>query len=223
MAERITLVEEPDRVRLALSPIRRKLLDRLRTPASATQLASELTLGRQRVNYHLRALEAAGLLELVEQRQRRGCVERLLAARADAFVVDPSVMGGRDASTVRADAQDRFAAGHLIDSAAAIVRNVARMQTRAERQGLRLLVFTLDTEISFATPLELERFVRALGDFVAREAAKSQSADGGRRYRVVVGGHPAPRRPKSSTARPSGEHDEGVRSRPRRNPRRRAH
>ena len=223
MAERITLVEEPDRVRLALSPIRRKLLDRLRTPASATQLASELTLGRQRVNYHLRALEAAGLLELVEQRQRRGCVERLLAARADAFVVDPSVMGGRDASTVRADAQDRFAAGHLIDSAAAIVRNVARMQTRAERQGLRLLVFTLDTEISFATPLELERFVTALGDFVAREAAMGQSADGGRRYRVVVGGHPAPRRQKSSIAGPSGERHDGVRSRPRRNPRRRAH
>ena len=223
MAERITLVEEPDRVRLALSPIRRKLLDRLRTPASATQLASELTLGRQRVNYHLRALEAAGLLELVEQRQRRGCVERLLAARADAFVVDPAVMGGRDASTVRADAQDRFAAGHLIDSAAAIVRNVARMQTRAARQGLRLLVFTLDTEISFATPLELERFVGALSDFVAREAAKCQSADGGRRYRVVVGGHPAPRRAQSPKPGRSGEHHAGDRSRPRRNPRRRAH
>ena len=223
MAERITLVEEPDRVRLALSPIRRKLLDRLRTPASATQLASELTLGRQRVNYHLRALEAAGLLELVEQRQRRGCVERLLAARADTFVVDPSVMGGRDASSVRADAQDRFAANHLIDSAAAIVRDVARMQTRAARQGLRLLVFTLDTEISFDTPLELERFVGALGDFVAREAAKCQSAGGGRRYRVVVGGHPAPGQPKSSKARPSGEHHEGARSRPRRDSRRRAH
>lgn len=91
-AERITFVDQPDRVRLALSPIRRKLLERLQTPGSATQLASELTLGRQRVNYHLRALEAAALIELVEERQRRGCVERMRAARARAFVVDPAVI-----------------------------------------------------------------------------------------------------------------------------------
>ena len=58
-----------------------------------------MDLGRQRVNYHLRELEKAGLVHLVEERQRRGCVERILAARADAFVVDPAVMGGRDART----------------------------------------------------------------------------------------------------------------------------
>lgn len=201
-AESITLVEEPDRVRLALSPMRRKLLDRLRTPASATQLASELTLGRQRVNYHLRALEAAGLIELVEERQRRGCIERMLAARAHAFLVDPSVLGGRDAPTVRAAAQDRFAAEHLIDSAAAIVRNVARMQARAEEQGTRLLVFTLDTEVSFATPAAFERFVTALADFVTREGAKVETPNSGRRYRIVVGGHPAPEARRASRRKP---------------------
>jgi DNA-binding transcriptional ArsR family regulator len=218
--ERISLLEEPDRVRLALSPIRRNLLDRLRTPASATQLASELTLGRQRVNYHLRALESAGLIELIEERQRRGCVERILAARADAFVVDPAVMGSRDRAAVRVDVQDRFAAEHLIDSAAAIVRNVARMQARAHRQGMRLLTFTLDTELTFASPADLERFVTAVADFIARESQKADTA-GGRTYRVVLGGHPAPRTPMSS--KPSGEHHERIRSRPRRNTRRRTH
>ncbi len=213
-AERIALVEEPERVRVALSPMRRKLLERLRTPASATELASELTLGRQRVNYHLRTLEAAGLIELVEERQRRGCVERVLAVRAEAFVVDPSVMGPRDVSAARASAQDRFAAEHLIDSAAAIVRDVGRMQARAERQGKRLLVFTLDTDVSFATPADLERFVTALSEFVTREASKSQTSNGGRRYRIVVGGHPAPR---------TGDQHEGPRSRPRRDSRRRTH
>ena len=56
------LLDKADHVRLALSPIRRRLLERLRQPASATELAGELALGRQRINYHLRALEVAGLI-----------------------------------------------------------------------------------------------------------------------------------------------------------------
>jgi hypothetical protein len=38
----VALLDEPDRLRVGLSPIRRRLLERLRQPASATQLASEL-------------------------------------------------------------------------------------------------------------------------------------------------------------------------------------
>jgi DNA-binding transcriptional ArsR family regulator len=219
-ADQVTLLDQPDRVRLALSPIRRQLLERLQTPTSATQLAAELSLGRQRINYHLRSLEAAGLITLVEERQRRGCVERILAARAEAFVVDPSVMGARDASTVRAAAQDRFAAAHLIDSASAIVRDVARMQARAQKHGTRLLVFTVDTEVSFATPQDLEHFCTSVAEFITREAAKHDSAAGGRRYRVVLGGHPAPR---TSRRQRSGDTHEAVRSRHRRDSRRRTH
>ncbi|HJY26094.1 MAG TPA: helix-turn-helix domain-containing protein, partial [Actinomycetes bacterium] len=50
------LVEEPERLRRALSPLRRRLLDELRSPTSATQVAATLGLSRQRINYHLRAL-----------------------------------------------------------------------------------------------------------------------------------------------------------------------
>jgi DNA-binding transcriptional ArsR family regulator len=184
----IALLQEPDRVRLALSPIRHKLLDRLREPASATQLAAELDMGRQRVNYHLRALERAGLIELVEERQRRGCVERILVAGADAFVVDPSVMRAGHLPA----AQDRFAAEHLIDTAGGVVRDVARMQGAAEREGTRLLTFTIETEVSLAAPGDLERFTDALAELVAQAASAFNAPAGGRPYRVVLGGHPAP-------------------------------
>ena len=194
----IALIEDPDRVRAALTPMRRRLLERLRQPASATELAAELSMGRQRVNYHLRALENAGLLELVEARQRRGCIERILAARAQAFVVDPAVVGGRGRRAISAAAQDRFAAEHLIDTAGDVVRQVARMQARAERQRTRLLTFTMDTELSFATPQDLERFTTELADFLARQGQKHGAPDTSRRYRIVVGAHPAPRRQPTS-------------------------
>lgn len=194
----VALIDDPDRVRAALTPLRRRLLERLRQPASATELATELSMGRQRVNYHLRALEDAGLLELIESRQRRGCIERILAARAQAFVVDPGVVGGRHSRAVRAAAQDRFSAEHLIDTAGDVVRQVARMQARAEREGTRLLTFTIDTEFSFAEPGDLERFTTALADFIARQGLKYDARNGGRRYRVVAGAHPAPRKQPSS-------------------------
>ncbi len=184
----MALVEEPERLRRALSPLRRQLLERLRQPASATQLASALDLPRQRVNYHLRALEDAGLVELVEERQRRGCVERILRATADAFIVDPSVMTDGEQA---AFSQDRFASEHLIGVAAGTVRDVARMQGGAEREGTRLLTFTVEAQIRFAEPGHVHEFTDALGEALARTAARFDTP-GGRPYRVVVGGHPAP-------------------------------
>ena len=141
------LLEEPEKVRAALSPLRRQLLDLLQEPASATQLAAALELPRQRVNYHLKELEKAGLVELVEERQRRGCVERILRATSGSFVVDPSVMG-------RAFSQigDQYAAEHLVEVAAGTVRDVARMQNKADASGKRLLTFTLEAEVKFAEP-----------------------------------------------------------------------
>ena len=193
----VALLDEPDRLRVGLSPIRRRLLERLRQPASATQLASELAMGRQRVNYHLRALEKAKLVDLVEERQRRGCVERILIARAQAFIVDPSVMtantGSNSPHGVSRAAQDKFSAEHLIDTAADVVRDVTRMRAQAEKQGARLLTFTMQTDISFAEPGDLERFTSAVAEFVTREAAKYHTPGGGRRYRLVIGGHPSPR------------------------------
>ncbi|MGH9118980.1 MAG: ArsR/SmtB family transcription factor [Acidimicrobiales bacterium] len=192
----VELLVEPDRVRLALSPIRRRLLQRLRQPASATELAAESEMSRQRVNYHLRALEAAGLVDLVEERRRRGCTERVLAARADAFVVDPSVLPGSASSLAAAAAQDHYAAEHLIGTAAGVVRDVARMQTDAERAGRRLLTFTIEAEVRFAAPGDLERFTTELAAAVDAVATRFNAPSGGRRYRLVAAGHPAPRAPR---------------------------
>jgi DNA-binding transcriptional ArsR family regulator len=214
----VELLQQPDQLRLALSPIRRQLLNRLREPLSATELATQLEMGRQRVNYHLRALEDAGLIDLVEERQRRGCTERILVARANAFIVDPSVMAPGVVMDSTA-AQDRFAAEHLLSAAVGIVRDVTRMRANAEQQRTRLLTFTLETELSFASPGDIERFSSELAEFVARAAAQYNAPSGGRRYRVVVGGHPAPR--KSSNTRSTSH--ERIRPRPHRSRRRRTH
>jgi DNA-binding transcriptional ArsR family regulator len=192
MASTMTYLDEPEKVRRALSPIRRQLLARLREPASATQLAAALDLPRQRVNYHLRALEAAGLLELVEERPRRGCTERILRTRPGAFVVDPAVIEPAVVDDEFTRIHDQYAAEHLVNVAAGTVREVARMQSAAADQGKRLLTFTVEAEVRFARPGDLHDFTDALTAAIAETVARFD-APGGRPYRLVAGGHPTSR------------------------------
>ncbi|MBG0829383.1 helix-turn-helix transcriptional regulator [Planomonospora sp. ID67723] len=201
----MTLMDEPDRLRLALTPIRRRLLARLREPGSAVQLAAELDLPRQRVNYHFKALEQAGLIELVEERPRRGFTERVMRATANAFFVDPGVLAppggtgqdggdGGDGSGIDGGFHriaDRYAAEHLVEAAAGTVREVTRMADAADRRGVRLLTFTLEAEVRFGAPDDVHRFTDELAEAVARVAARFDTP-GGRPYRLVAGGHPTP-------------------------------
>ena len=182
------LLDEPERLRRALSPVRRQLLARLRTPASASQLAAELELPRQRLGYHLRQLEAAGLLELVESRRRRGFTERVLRATADAYVVDPDVLGSRPSPK----AGDRYAAAHLADVAARTVRDVARMQSAADREDRCLLTFTVETQVRLGAPGDMHRFTEALAGAIA-DVVTAFDTPTGRPYRVLAVGHPTPR------------------------------
>ncbi|GIH74298.1 transcriptional regulator [Planobispora longispora] len=214
-ATEMSLMDEPDRLRVALTPIRRRLLARLREPASAVQLAAELGLPRQRVNYHVKALEQAGLIEMVEERPRRGFTERVMRATANAFLVDPGVLTSdgetagaagtagatgaaqEDGETARVDdgfrrIADRYAAEHLVEVAAGTVREVTRMAAAADRRGVRLLTFTLETEVRFDAPDDVHRFTDELAEAVARVAARFDTP-GGRSYRLVAGGHPTPR------------------------------
>ena len=181
----IGLMEEGQQVRSALSPMRARLLELLREPASATELGQALGLPRQKINYHLRVLEAAGLVRLVETRARRGFTERVLQATADEFVVDPQLM----ASGSRVRSQDRFAAEHLIDVAADAVRDVSRLRSGAEQSGKRLLTFTVEADVGFADPADVHAFTNELAEAVAAVSAR-HSSPAGRRYRVVVGGYP---------------------------------
>ncbi|WP_285753502.1 helix-turn-helix domain-containing protein [Lentzea sp. NBRC 105346] len=178
----VTYVDEPDKVRAALSPLRRKLLAHLREPASASSLAEVVGEPRQKINYHLRALEAAGLVELVEERQRRGCVERIMRARPG-VVIDPTVMGEFT------QIQDQYAAGHLVGVAAATVRDVGRMQVKADEAGKRLLTFTLEAEVRFAAPGDVHDFTDELTAAV-RAVVEKYDSEQGRPYRLVAFGHP---------------------------------
>ncbi|MCZ0727745.1 ArsR/SmtB family transcription factor [Mycolicibacterium iranicum] len=78
----VEVIADPAAAVSALDPTRGRLLAELAEPASAATLASRVGITRQKVNYHLRALEQHGLVAAAGERRWGGLTERLLVATA---------------------------------------------------------------------------------------------------------------------------------------------
>ena len=155
----------------ALPPLRRRILEELDDPASAAAVAARLDVPRQKVNYHLRALERDGLVELVDERPRRGFVERRL----------------------RAVARDRFSSAYLHAAAARLASDVAALRRRAADAGETPATATVEAEIRFASPRDLRAFAEQLAAETGRLAAKYDRPNvvHARPFRLVTGLHSA--------------------------------
>src|SRR3954464_3461663 len=88
----VTVIDDPAAAEASLDPIRARLLAVLAEPGSASTLAARVGLTRQKANYHLRALERHGLVELVGERRGGTCPERVLQARAGSYVISPTAL-----------------------------------------------------------------------------------------------------------------------------------
>jgi DNA-binding transcriptional ArsR family regulator len=188
----LEVIRRPEPAAALLDPVRQKLLAHLKEPDSATGLARRLRLPRQRINYHLRVLEEAGLVELVEERRKGNCLERMVRATARAFLISPEALGALAPTTELA--ADRFSSAYLIAAAGRTIRDLAAMESRARREGKRLATLTLEADVRFASAAARAEFSEELADALARLAAKyhDDRAPGGRRFRLFTAVHPAP-------------------------------
>jgi DNA-binding transcriptional ArsR family regulator len=185
----VEVIEDPAAAVAALDPVRSRLLTELAEPGSAATLAARVGIPRQKVNYHLRTLEAHGLVELAEERKRGGITERVMRATATSYVVSPAALGE---TAVDPDQSDRLSARHLIALAGRLVREVGGLSRRAQAAGQRLPTLSIDTEIRFRSADDRAAFADDLTAAVLDLAARYHHDDG-RPHRLVVAAHPTPK------------------------------
>ncbi len=185
----IEVIESPSAAAVALDPVRARLLAELTVPASAAGLAARVGLPRQKVNYHLRSLEAHGLVELAEERRHGGLTERVLQASATRYVVSPAAVTASAADP--GSAGDRLSAGYLVALAGRVVREVGTLVRRAATHGGRVPTLTIDTQIGFRSAADRAAFADELTAAVLDLAARYHHDDG-RPHRLVVAAHPVP-------------------------------
>ncbi len=189
----VEVIDDPAAAAAALEPIRSRLLAELAEPASAAALAARLGIARQKVNYHLRTLEAHDLVQVAETRTWGGLTERKMVASAGSYVVSPGALGPAAADPARTT--DRLSAGYLIALAARVVRDVGDLVRGARRANKPLATLSLDTEIRFRSAADRAAFTSDLVAAVTHLVANyhDASAEGGRPHRLVVLAHPLPR------------------------------
>jgi len=192
MAKRAPLAVVRDSTQAAslLDPMRVTLLERLAEPGSSSSLARDLGLPRQRINYHLRELERVGFVELVEERRKGNCVERLVKATARSYLISPEVLGALGQTP--AEQQDRFSASYLIAAAGRMLRDLSEHVAGATAARKRLATLTLEADVRFASAEARNAFAEELATTVAQLATKyhDEKAPGGRAFHVVVGAYP---------------------------------
>ena len=199
----IEVIGDPAAAAAALDPIKALLLAELKEPASAASLAARVKLARQKINYHLRALEAHKLVEPAGKRQWGGLTERLFVATAASYVVSPGALGPLAADPARA--RDQLSASYMIALGARVLHEVGDLWRRARKSGKRLATLSIDTEIRFRSAEDRAAFTHEVAAAITALAARyhDNATPGGRSYRVLLMAHPFPADAKEKKERGS--------------------
>lgn len=194
----VAVIDDPAAAEASLDPIRARLLAELAQPGSATTLAARVGLTRQKINYHLRALELHGLVELVEERRKGNFSERVLQATAASYVISPAALSAVAPDPSRAP--DQRSARWLLAVAGRLVHEVGDLIAAAGEAGQTLATLGIDSEVRFASAKDRAAFAAELATAVNGLVAKyhDEAAPGGRPHRFVVALHPTITKPQST-------------------------
>jgi DNA-binding transcriptional ArsR family regulator len=184
----VRVLDDAAAVEVALDPIRASILRALTEPASAATVAIAVGLTRQKVSYHLKALEVHGLVELAEERAWGGITERLLRRSARHLVVAPDVVAGTPIEP--GGIADQLSGAYLVAVNARTVSEMGSILSRA-RGRTRVPTLTVDTVIGFRSAQDRAAFAAELQQSVATLVARYHH-DRGRPHRLTISSYPRP-------------------------------
>ena len=188
----VLYVEVAGQAGALLHPLRIEVLKKLAEPRSCPELAKELGETSQKIYYHVKILESAGLIDKVEERRVRGIMEGLYRARAKSYWLSPSLVGKVGGAE---RARDQMSLGFLLSLAEEIHADVARLGERtSEGEAVPSLGLSLRIELENADARArfLEELQETFQGVVKKYAAKDSTE--GQGFQVSLVCYPRPER-----------------------------
>jgi DNA-binding transcriptional ArsR family regulator len=184
---RVLSIRDAEGLQALCHPTRVEMLEALREPASAASVARQIGQPRQRINYHLKALEEARLVEVVETRRNGNFIETLYRAVARSFVIAPEVAwkDGRRLEAMRA----QHSLETLVALGERLQRDAAELLDRAAFDGEEIASAAVSAETHFASPEDRAAFVREFLESTKALLDKYGAREGAA-YRIVLTAHP---------------------------------
>lgn len=111
-------------------------------------------------------------MKVVEERQRRGCTERLLLASAHTFLLSPDLLG--DLGVVSPEEIPRYGWPSLALLAGRTLRDLIALR---EAHGDKVPAMNLLARVRFGSSATFQDFVEELGEEIGRLLAKYHDED----------------------------------------------
>ena len=164
-------------------------MDALHEPDSAAGLARRIGATRQKVNYHLRELERAGLVEREGERRAGNLVETLYRAGARTYLVPPRLTW---TAPGRAEAlHEQRSLEQLVLAGERVQREAAALLDRAAFDGEQIASLSVEADVRFASEAEraefLDAYLQAVGPLLVKYGRKR-----GTPYRATLAVYPDP-------------------------------
>jgi len=122
-------IEGVDQAVELLKPIRIELLKWMGEPRTCPELAEFFHESPQKIYYHVKALEKAGLVEKVEERRVRGVVEGYYQAKARSYWLAPTLVGQIGGAQTT---QDQTSLRFLLTLAEEVQDDIGHLGNRSE-------------------------------------------------------------------------------------------
>ena len=192
---RAVVLDSVQQARLLFQPIRLDLLQLLALPHSCGELAGELGCTPQKVHYHIKALEAAGLVQRVGERKVRALTEAIYQATAQQFWPGAALLHSLGGHTA---AQDALSKNYLLSLAEELGSDAARLALSSAEEQRDHPTLSLSAQVNLADPRRRSAFLHELQLAMQRLAEKyGAEADEGtaEAYKLVLACYPAAPQP----------------------------
>lgn len=188
----VLYVEVAGQAGALLHPLRIEVLKKLAEARSCPELAKELGETSQKIYYHVKILESAGLIEKVQERRVRGIMEGIYRARAKSYWLSPS-LAGKVGGAPRA--RDQMSLGFLLSLAEEIHADVGRLGERSE-DGAAVSSLGISFQIELENAEARARFLKELQETFQGLAKKYSASDSteGQGFQVSLVCYPRPER-----------------------------
>jgi len=193
----VRFVDDAPSVQALMHPVRVQVLDELREPDSAAGVARRIGKSRQSVNYHVKELAAAGLVEPAGERRSGNFVEQLFQSVAKTFIVTPR-LAWKDPRRVAA-LRDQVPLEHLISLGERVQRDASALLDRAAFDGEQVASASLEAEVHFPDEATraafLQDYAKAVGPLLTKYGSQT-----GEPYRAVLAVYPDSQEEEPSNA-----------------------
>jgi len=186
----VHVVEEAEELAALAHPLRVRILDVLRTPASAATVARAVGQSRQNVNYHLKELERTGLVHRAGEQRKGNFMETLFESAAPTILISPRALWGdhQRAETLKT----QLSLENLVVLGERLGRDASVLLDRAAFDGDEIASAAIEAEVHFANEAARAEFLReylaAVGPLLKKYGKRR-----GDTYRVALAAYPDPK------------------------------